>query len=60
MGQDVNRHFTKEDIHMVNTHTKRCSSISCVVREMQSKTTVRCHYTPMRMAKIWNTDNRKW
>ena len=26
---------------------------------MQSKTAIRYHYTPIRMAKIWNTDNTK-
>ena len=35
---------------------KRCST-SYVIREMQMK--MRCHYTPIRMAKIWNTDNTK-
>ena len=28
-------------------------------REMQSKTTVRCHYISVRMAKTLNTDNTK-
>ena len=57
--REPHRHLTKDGMHMVNTHMKRCSSISCVVREMQTKT-MRCHYTPTTMAKIWNTDNRKW
>ena len=29
-----------------------------IIREMQSKT-MRYHYTPIRMTKIWNTDNTK-
>ena len=33
--------------------------ISYVIREMQIKTTMRYHYTPLRMTKIWNTDNDK-
>ena len=37
---------------------KRCS-ISYVIREMQIKVTMRYHYIPIRMAKIWNTDNAK-
>ena len=29
-----------------------------VIRELQIKITVRCHYTPIRMAKMQNTDNQ--
>lgn len=35
---------------------KRCSML---IREMQFKTTVLYQYTPIRMAKILNTDNNK-
>ena len=43
---------------MVNKHMKRYS-VPLVVREMQIKTTVRCHLTPTRMAIIKETDNNK-
>ena len=61
-SKDMKRNLTEEDIDMANTHMRKCSA-SLAIREIQIKTTMRYHLTPVRMVKINKTGNnteRMW
>jgi hypothetical protein len=59
-GSELNKEFSPEEYRKAEKHLKKCST-SLIIREMQIKTTLRFHLTPVRMAKIKNSgDSRCW
>ena len=51
LGKYTHRHFTEKELQIANRRMKRYPK-SLVIREMQVKTIMRCHYIPFRMAKM--------
>ena len=51
-AKDLNRHFSQEDIQMANKHMKKMLNIISHQRITNQNTTMRCQFTPARMAII--------
>jgi hypothetical protein len=56
---ELNRTFKKDGVQTTKKHMKKCSP-SLAIKEMQIKTTLRFHLTPVRIAIIKNTNNKCW
>ena len=55
-GTELNREFSAEEVQVAKRHLRSCSTF-LVIMEMQVKTTLRYHLTPVRMAKIENIND---
>ena len=59
MGKGLEQTLPQEDIQRAQSHIKR-STASLAIREMQINTTMRYHLTPVRVASINKSTNKRW
>jgi hypothetical protein len=58
-GTELNKEFSTQECQMAKKHLKKCSTF-LVIGEMQIKTKLRFHLTPVRMAKIKISGDSRW
>jgi hypothetical protein len=54
---ELNRNFSNGELKIANKNRKK-GSVSLAINEMQIKTTLRVHLTPIRMGIIKNTNKK--
>jgi hypothetical protein len=59
MGYRAKQGILNGEYQMAEKHLKKCSTF-LIIREMQIKTTLRFHFTPVRMAQIKNSGDNRW
>ena len=57
-GSELNKEFSPEEYRMAVKHLKKCSA-TLIIWEMQTKTTLRFHLTPVKMARIKNSGDSR-
>jgi hypothetical protein len=57
-ANELNRAFSKEEVEMATKYMKKCS-LSLAIKEMQIKTLLLFHLTPVKMT-IKNINNKLW
>jgi hypothetical protein len=58
-ANELNRAFSKDEVQMAKKYIKK-GSASLAIKEMQVKTTLNFHITPVKIATIKNTNNKCW
>ena len=57
-GYRANKEFSTEEYQMAQKQLKKCAT-SLIIREVQIKTALRFHLTPVRMVKTKNSEYSK-